>query len=533
MVIPELPDDVWKCIICRGGVHTNIIGINRCTRDVALALIMSIHKLNYRQALAFAKVVYLRQNVFITGGGGTGKSHLAQAITDRVCRPKHKRCAVGIVAPTGAAARVASTALVMGSTLHRYFNIRRVKRRPGSANAMEPSQQPTKYDTLALLGASADAEVEAQLGDGLETAVVDENVRDKLCALRLLWIDEVSMIDKSMLELCDAALRLARRNDRPWGGLQVLITGDFFQFSPVGDGSGVVQWAFHSRLWQTLHEVELTELVRQSNDPTFAHVLGRMRVGRMLPGDVAWINAHSRKTSEPPLATLLPTNKACATANVEGLSTMHGEEIVYEPEQLLEEVLETTPIVSTRIYKPNTRDRVVYPRSGAALALKLGCPVRSTKNSYVGHVLKIANGQRGRVIGIRTNEVEVSWQGIGHHAPRTTIVKRARTLRLQSFITERGNHVIASQAQFPLRLAFAQTLHSAQGATLPGPIVVDARFREPDPNDAEQKRWRAAAAAVYVTLSRAQRIQDVKLLAVLKASDVRVCPVVRAHFGIP
>ena len=203
MVVPELPDDLWRKIVCRGGVHANLIGLTRCTRDVALELIGSIYKLNRLQALAFAKVVYLGQNVFVHGGAGTGKSHCSMTIVDRMCRThRANQAEIGIVAPTGAAARVASTTLVTAATLHRFFQIRRVKRSPDSRKArapQEPSKQPTQQHALAILGASTDADVESQPCDGLETAIVDERMRAKLCSLRLLWIDEIYMIDKQML----------------------------------------------------------------------------------------------------------------------------------------------------------------------------------------------------------------------------------------------------------------------------------------------------------------------------------------------
>ena len=535
---PELPPELLREITTHARVNAGLLAVCRTTRDATFELVEQAYQLNRAQAVAFCRVVYLNQNVFLTGGAGTGKSWVAAQIVDRICRYYRTTSVVGIVAPTGAAARQASMCVpsrtrVAGATIHWFFNVRRVKR-PADGPKVVGRQRPTP-DELAFRNAFGDIDIEPTDCAGQDTCVCDEAVRKRLTDLELLWLDEISMVTSDTLDLINQALQFARGSRRPWGGCQVLISGDFAQFPPCAggeDASGAPRYAFRSPLWNGLREVELTQLVRQGEDRPFAEVLSRVRTGDLRPGDLEWINANADRSSaqREPVTTLLPTNNKCAAMNAARLAEMHGEPVVYEPERSLLELVEEEPGWRTRAYAPRPTDAVQFPRLVPPVALKLGAPVTASRNTYSGNVLTICNGMRGRVVGLASDHVEVSWEATGTLPMHTTIVKRVSTLRRQQFLSPRGRRVIARQTHVPLKLGFAGTLHAAQGATVRGLCAMDPRFRQPDPTDPLRKRWRAGHASVYVCLSRCTSIRNVRLLADLRPSDVAVCPVVRARF---
>ena len=192
MSIPELPDDAWAHIVYKARINPSLLSLTRCTRNATFKLIERAYSLNRLQAIAFCKAVYLEQDVFLTGGAGTGKSFVAHAIVDRICRALGNTSCVAVVAPTGAAAQCASTKHVTATTIHSLFNVQRVRRRPEDPPVIG-SQKPT-LDELAFQCSFLDAEIEPSQTVGLETSVCDTFVRKRLCELNCLLIDEVSMV---------------------------------------------------------------------------------------------------------------------------------------------------------------------------------------------------------------------------------------------------------------------------------------------------------------------------------------------------
>lgn len=521
--VPSLPNELWAHIVHSGPVNAGLFALTRVTRDASYELVGYEHGLNRLQAEAFAKVAYLGRNVFLTGGAGVGKSFTAQAIVGRLRRQFGDAGSIGIVAPTGAASIIASTPTVTAATIHRFFGIKQVKRPPDSPAAMR-RREPTEAE-LIMIALDADP-VDERDADTLNTSVQDAVIAERLRSLKVLVIDEVSMVDRAQLELINDALQLARNSSEPWAGVNVLVCGDLYQLPPVCPGREIA-WCFQSPLWDTLQTVELTQIVRQGSDADFAAVLSRMRKGRMLPPDYNFLNNRSCKANRTPTMTLLPTNRKVDVANAEALDRVPGTEVAYEPEWLLEEILATQPHFESRPYHARSSGRVLWPKPPPTLCLKVGSPVRCTKNTYGGsdQKLQVANGQRGVVKAMAHRYIDVKWDALGNVPAHRTRVWRARRVRRQTWTSVRGKPVVASATYFPLTLAFASTIYACQGFTLNCPVDADPRSFSGGPGN-----WSCTPASAYVCLSRATEIGLLRLLEPLRPGHVRVSPAVAARF---
>ena len=178
--VPYLPDELWVLIVRASRMDNRaLFGLTRVTRDASYELIRRVHGLNHKQSLAYAAVVYLGRSIFLTGGAGVGKSYTANKIVDRVCADLGTPGAVGIVAPTGSAARVASCATVTGQTYHRFFNVRKVERTLNSRKAVF-GRDPTEEERIlaTLVAEPDDSDVQ-----GLPTAVLDRRIDRLGCTM--------------------------------------------------------------------------------------------------------------------------------------------------------------------------------------------------------------------------------------------------------------------------------------------------------------------------------------------------------------
>lgn len=182
-------------------------------------------KLNIEQQFAFDEFK-TGKNIFLTGPAGTGKSVTLKKIIEHC---EFSALKYGVTATTGTAAF-----LIGGKTLHSYL---------GLGLAKESAEEIFKFVRYKL-----------------------KHVADKIRALNVLIIDEISMLDKELLEKISAYLSLLRRNSSPFGGLQIVLTGDFCQLEPVNG-----EYCFLSDLWKTINlkTIYLHKLVRQDGDTEF------------------------------------------------------------------------------------------------------------------------------------------------------------------------------------------------------------------------------------------------------------------------
>lgn len=374
------------------------------------------------------------ENGFLTGAGGTGKTTTLKKFIQASMRR------VDITAPTGVAALN-----VGGMTIHRFCGM-----------LIGPAAGQSNEDYFAQLQ-----------GDPRRSILAGFN-RVKRC--EVLVIDEISMLPGRQFEFVEYLFRRLRGRDEPFGGCQVIVTGDFLQLPPVRTSETErYDWAFQSPAWAAAKfRTFVLEQVRRQDEPAFVRALADFRVGRVW-GDSARI-LQSRVRSNPPSAMprLFTHNVQVDKWNVFQLSELPGDESVLHAEQ-------TGPELQREFLTRN----LLTP---ATLHVKPGALVMFTvnKNESGRNEPLFVNGQIGEVEKIDTSPNPLP--GRGGEGDRVWVrVKDGGVIRVERFTWryDQQDEESASFSQFPLRLAWAMTIHKAQGLTLDSAYLDIRAAREP------------------------------------------------------
>ncbi len=267
---------------------------------------------------------------------------------------------------------------------------------------------------------------------------------NNIMAARVLAIDEISMIDSRLFALTDQVFRKVRVVDEPFGGVKLLLVGDFLQLPPVVKDRPVEgRFAFNSQSWADarIQTHLLTTIIRQK-DADFAAALGEIRVGKASKQtlDVLFsrLNAHDPEPEKKPIV-LDCRNRDVEAFNITELAKLPGNSQTFHaadtgwPEQI--EKLKRDCIAPTM------------------LTLKVDARVMLLRNLDTENGL--VNGAMGRVKSIKHGQVTVEFD-CGQ-----TVTPEPATWELKN-----GDDVLAARAQIPLRLAYAITIHKSQGMTL-------------------------------------------------------------------
>ena len=424
---------------------------------------------------------------FLTGGAGTGKSHLVKTIVNMVKRELRPICdspdetTVLITAPTGIAALN-----IDGVTIHHALSI--------PAQLKNDEYPPFPHKKLAA-------------------------ARRSLEHLCLLIIDEVSMVSLKTLILVHKRLQDIRGIDsieRIFGGYSVLAVGDFYQLEPVmqrpvyelpSDGYQMLN-PFH--IWRDYFRIfELTEVMRQKSDIDFASLLNRVRVGSLSNEDIDVLKSRiiSQEDDRYPHDALhvFTTNSLVNEHNMRMLGTIDEQ-----PKVLIafdsKKDLHTNKASITNI--PD--DISLTGGLHSSITLAVGAKVMLTRNLDVSDGL--VNGAQGTVVGFRHEsnnskepvvEVFVKFfsPAIGQQymkkypccMPGAVSITRQES----SFFLHKRGAIQVSRKQFPLKLSFASTVHKVQGLSLENVVV------------SFQHSFHAGQA--YVALSRAKSLQGLHL----------------------
>jgi ATP-dependent DNA helicase PIF1 len=409
------------------------------------------------------KEVLAGKSVFLTGCGGTGKSFL----TNQLIVALKKSCGnttVAVTASTGIAA-----CQIGGTSLHNFAGI-------GLGNGT--------VDQL------------------VERVSKNKRVCDRWKKTKCLVIDEVSMLDGELFDKLEALARNVRKNDKPFGGIQLLLVGDFLQLPPIKK-NGNVQFCFEARTWkQTVQlNVELKTVFRQRN-AEFVDMLNSIRRGICSPQMVASLCATKHNLlneTNGVLATrLYPTNADVDRINNLKVDQLPGEMFCFTADDSGE-----SPFLE------NLDKSCLAPQK---LCIKPGAQVMLLKN--LDTEAGLTNGTRGFVESI----VESDEQGRAELIPivrfevnkDTTVISVRKVFTTKEvFSVESFGKVVASRTQYPLRLAYAITIHKCQGMTL---------------NKVELSLGGVfECGQAYVALSRASDMQGLRLLD-FNASVVRAHP---------
>ncbi|MBA4150304.1 MAG: AAA family ATPase [Verrucomicrobia bacterium] len=379
------------------------------------------------------------RNCFLTGMAGTGKSTLLRRfITETTKR-------VDITAPTGVAALN-----VGGMTIHRFC---------GMMLGPQPGQSNEEYFD--------------QLRRDPRKSILAGFNRVKRC--QVLVIDEISMLPGRQFDFVEFLFRRLRGRDEPFGGCQVIATGDFLQLPPVRTNEGVpYDWAFQSEAWCSaeLKMIQL-ETVRRQDEPTFVSALSNFRNGRVW-GECARV-LQSRVRSNPPstMTRLFTHNVQVDKWNAFQLSELPGDESVLEAEL-------TGPDIQREFLIKN----LLTP---ATLRLKAGAMVMFTVNKTAqGANLPLhVNGQVGIVERIqlsgRKSHLTPTLSPKGGEGEKIWVrLADGRCIEVEPFTWRYSQEDDAATfTQFPLRLAWAMTIHKSQGLTLDAAYLDIRAAREP------------------------------------------------------
>lgn len=413
-------------------------------------------ELNPQFATVLNFVNQTNRSVFLTGKAGTGKTTLLKYIKQHTIKQ------MAVVAPTGVAAINAG-----GSTIHSFFQFPFAPFLPtlhesGDVDPSRTSMPVLRYTSQRL---------------------------SLFRKLELLVIDEISMVRADLLDQVDLTLRQTRRKwQQPFGGVQVLLIGDMHQLPPVVQPE---EWKmlnavypspyFFDSLVMRRHmpvHIELHKIYRQ-NDQVFIDLLNKVRSNSMAPADLELLNSHYR----PELS------QAFLSDNI--TLTTHNNKADDINTRLLEALSAKKHVFKCRV--EGTFNEKSYPAE-PELVLKEGARVMFLKNNveknyYNGKIGYITSIQSDR-ISVRCTEdrgeIEVTreaWTNVNYTVNRTS-----------NGIEE---NVLGTFTQFPLRLAWAITIHKSQGLTF-DQVIIDAGAS-------------FSAGQVYVALSRCRSLKGLTL----------------------
>lgn len=407
------------------------------------------------------------RSVFLTGKAGTGKTTFLKYIT----RTTSKRFVV--LAPTGVAAVNAG-----GSTIHSFFLLPLCPYLPDVKELVTEYQMPGSYRGLR---------------------------KDRIKIIRtldLLIIDEVSMVRADLMDAVDMTLRRIRRNDRPFGGVQLLMIGDVQQLSPVVKDSErqyISQvypspYFFHSKALRELQYVTIEfEKVYRQKDREFLDMLNAVRENRVTRDILQRLNSRavipgadeeSGDASAPEPIRLTTHNRQADAVNDRKLASLPGEAFMCEAEIEGE-------------FPENS-----YP-ADAVLTLKKNAQVMFLKNDPEG---RFYNGKIGRVKSIAGAASVIVEDGDGTEINVGPVQWENTRYALDETSGEIRPEVIGTFRQLPLRIAWAITIHKSQGLTF-DKVRIDAGSA-------------FAFGQVYVALSRCRTLEGITLESPLRASVI-------------
>ena len=400
--------------------------------------------------LAERYVTCTGKSVFLTGKAGTGKTTFLKYLTSTTT----KRFVV--LAPTGVAAINAG-----GSTIHSFFQLPLCPYLPDVKELITEYQTPERYRSL-------------------------RKERIKIIrTLDLLIIDEISMVRADLLDAVDMTLRRYRRNDRPFGGVQLLMIGDAQQLSPVvkeNERPFMAQvypspYFFHAKALQNMEYVtiELQKVYRQK-DRDFLDVLNAVRENRITADVLKVLNSRVHAYDDDDDTIRLTTHNAQADAvNLRKLEMLPDEVKMFEAD------IEGD-------FPENS-----YP-ADFVLSLKVGAQVMFIRNDSEGEYY---NGKIGKVEEIDDKGIIMVSDNEGNMIAVTPVEWENIQYTLDEQTGEIMPSVLGKFRQIPLKIAWAITIHKSQGLTFDR-VIIDAGAA-------------FAFGQVYVALSRCRSLEGISL----------------------
>ncbi|MBP6460407.1 MAG: AAA family ATPase, partial [Crocinitomicaceae bacterium] len=412
------------------------------------------------------------RSIFLTGKAGTGKTTLLK----KIIATTHKKAV--IVAPTGIAALNAG-----GVTIHSFFQL------PFSGFIPEFNVTPKFTDRVKW--ETKDTLVKHFKITGKRKALLN--------SMELLIIDEVSMLRADLLDAIDWTLRSIRKRNEPFGGVQVLYIGDLLQLPPVVKNEEWVElrnyyngiFFFHSKVVQENPPIyiELTKIYRQ-DDERFIHLLNHLRNNQIDETDIKVLNDYVHPNfdvkNNPGYITLTTHNSKADGINAQSLKELNGKMLAYKAEV-------------TGEFPP-----YMFPLD-EVLELKVGAQVMFVKND-LSFDKNYYNGKTGVVKSISSQEILVHFP----EEKKTIEVEKYEWQNIRYTLDEGTKEikeeVLGTFVHYPLKLAWAITVHKSQGLTFDKAILDVSQVFAP--------------GQAYVALSRLRSLDGLVLLSPMRMNGL-------------
>jgi nucleoside-triphosphatase THEP1 len=422
--------------------------------------------------LASRFINHTQKNIFLTGKAGTGKTTFLKHIIGHT----HKKSV--IVAPTGIAAINAG-----GVTIHSLFQL--------PFGAYVPVNQTNNAQHVNL-----------KINDPvsmIRNLQMHESKRKLLRELELLIIDEVSMLRSDLLDAIDMVLRHIRRKSSPFGGVQVLFIGDLLQLPPVVKNE---EWEFLKAFYKSVYffdaqvlqkekpvYIELDKIYRQADD-IFIALLNNLRNNQITQSDIELLNKYFQ-----------PNFKPGVNENYITLTT-HNNKALELNKICLQELKEKSFFFEAQI--EDEFSEYAYPLE-KTLELKKGAQVMFVKNDATG-AQRFFNGKIGIVSSVDSEEIKVQFED------KTKLILEKHSwenikYKLNETTNEIEEQVVGTFTQYPVKLAWAITVHKSQGLTFDKAIIdIGAAF---------------APGQAYVALSRLRSLNGLVLTSEIRYNGIR------------
>ena len=374
-------------------------------------------------------------NVFITGSAGTGKTYLLNQYTFYL---KSRKIIPTIVAPTGIAA-----SHLQGQTIHSYFS----------------------------LG------IRSEIDDYyIESLLEKRYLQTRFSKLKVLIVDEISMVSPEMFSAMDKILRAFKKNNIPFGGVQTILSGDFFQLPPISREAKDKRFAWQSPSWKELElkTCYLQEKFRQ-DDNVLISILDEIRSANVSSNSYDILNSRHHKELD---IDFTPTKLYTHNIDVDRINSDELNKI-NNPAKVFKYKSEGTAKNIEKIFKSS----LVLEE----ISLKKDAVVMFIKNN---HDLGYVNGTTGVVVDFDKE--------IGLPIVKTSYGSLIKVSLEDWTIENESGNIVAKVSQVPLKLAWAITIHKSQGMTLDSAEIDLSKTFE--------------VGQGYVALSRIKNIEGLRLM---------------------
>lgn len=371
------------------------------------------------------------ENIFMTGSAGCGKTFIIKTIWNQSSIEGKK---VQVCALTGCASMLLEC---KASTIHSWSGI--------------------------------------GLGNGTPDAIVKKirnspYYRSNWMTTKVLIVDEVSMMSQKMFDLLDFIGKTILRNSRPFGGIQLIFSGDFFQLSPVcqdNDDLAGQNFCFESENWfETFpvnNHVILTQIFRQTDD-NYRTILNQLREGKIKRSShdflMNFVDRELPENKDIKPTKLFPRKNQVNNINTIEMEKLTGDIVEYEMQYVYDiPMSEKQKVLRLQYTQEQINTEFMYLRGNMrcdpVLSLKIGCQVMCIVNINLDSAMPLCNGSQGIVVGFNEKDHPiVKFHNGGFERP------------MCPYVWPSENIPGIGISQIPLVLAWALTIHKSQGASL-------------------------------------------------------------------